>query len=175
VSNTNSLPIQEFNESGYDYWCIKMMTFFIGKFLWEIVETGYAEPEDWTTLNENDRVAKKESRRKNAQDLFHIQIALDKSLLPRIVGAKTVVDAWKTLQESYQGSDQVKVVKIQTLKREFENLKMQEAEKVSGYCVRVKDIVNKMATLREIVDKEVLNKKVLRSLTPRWNHVAIII
>jgi hypothetical protein len=61
------------------------------------------------------------------------------------------------------------------LKREFENLKMQEAENVSDYCVRVKDIVNKMATLREIVDKEVLNKKVLRSLTPRWNHVAIII
>jgi hypothetical protein len=93
MSNTNSLPIQEFNESGYDYWCIKMMTFFIGKFLWEIVEMGYAEPEDWTTLNENDRVAKKESRRKNAQALFHIHIALDKILFPRIAGAKTATDA----------------------------------------------------------------------------------
>jgi hypothetical protein len=152
-----------------------MMTFLIGKDLWEIVETGYAEPKDWTTLNANDRVAKKESRRKNAQALFHIQIALDKSLFPRIASAKTTVDAWKTLQEAYQGSDQVKVVKLQTLKREFENLKMQEAENVSDYCVRVKDVVNKMATLGEIVDKEVLIKKVLRSLTPRWNHVAIII
>jgi hypothetical protein len=61
------------------------------------------------------------------------------------------------------------------LKREFQNLKMQEAENVSDYCVRVKDVVNKMATLREIVEKEVLIKKVLRSLTPRWTHVAIII
>jgi hypothetical protein len=52
---------------------------------------------------------------------------------------------------------------------------MQEAENVSDYCVRVKDVVNKMATLWEIVDKEVLIKKVLRSLKPRWNHVAIII
>jgi hypothetical protein len=52
---------------------------------------------------------------------------------------------------------------------------MQEAENVSDYCVRVKDAVNKMATLGEIVDKEVLIKKVFRSLTPRWNHVAIII
>jgi hypothetical protein len=41
--------------------------------------------------------------------------------------------------------------------------------------VRVEDVVNKMATLQEIVDKEVLIKKVLRSLTPRCNHVAIII
>jgi hypothetical protein len=52
---------------------------------------------------------------------------------------------------------------------------MQEAENVSDYCVRVKDVVNKMTTLGEIVDKKVLIKKVLRSLTPRRNHVAIII
>ena len=41
--------------------------------------------------------------------------------------------------------------------------------------MRVKDVVNKMATLGEIVDKEVWIRKVLRSLTPRWNHVSIII
>jgi hypothetical protein len=41
------------------------------------------------------------------------------------------------------------------LKGEFENLKMQEAENVSGYCVRVKDVINKMATLGETVDKDV--------------------
>ena len=51
---------------------------------------------------------------------------------------------------------------------------MQEAESISDYCVRVKDVVNKMATLGEAVSNEVLIKKVLRSLTQRWNHVAII-
>ena len=51
---------------------------------------------------------------------------------------------------------------------------MQEAESISDYCVRVKDVLNKMATLEEIVSNEVLIKKVLRSLTHRWNHVAII-
>jgi hypothetical protein len=115
MSNTNSLPIPEFNGCDYDYCYIKMMTLFIGKDLWEIVETGYVEPEDWTTLNANDRVAKKESRRKNAQALFHIHIALDKILFPRIAGAKTTTDDWKTLQESYQRSYHVKVVKLQTL------------------------------------------------------------
>ena len=40
--------------------------------------------------------------------------------------------------------------------------------------VWVKDVVNKMATLGEAVSNEVLFKKVLRSLTHRWNHVAII-
>ena len=51
---------------------------------------------------------------------------------------------------------------------------MQEVESVSDYCVRVKDVVNKIATLGETISNEVLIKKVLRSLTHRWNHVAII-
>jgi hypothetical protein len=45
MSNSNSLSIPQFNGSDYDYWCIKMMKFLIGKDLWEIVETDY-EPED---------------------------------------------------------------------------------------------------------------------------------
>ena len=64
--------------------------------------------------------------------MFHIQIALDKSLFPRIWGATTTKDG-KTLQEAYQGSDLVKMVKIQTLKQELENLKMQEG--ISDYGV----------------------------------------
>jgi len=172
---TYNLPVPEFDGNDYDYWCIKMLTFLIGKDLWEIVESGYDEPADWNALIANEKTTRKEARKKNAQALFHIQIALDKSLFPRISGATTAKDAWKTLQEAYQGSNQVKVVKLQTLKREFENLKMQEAESISDYCVRVKDVVNKMATLGETVSNEVLIKKVLRYLTPRWNNVAIIL
>lgn len=52
---------------------------------------------------------------------------------------------------------------------------MQEIEIVGDYCVRVKVVVNKITTLGEKMEKEVIVKKVLRSLTPRWNHVAIII
>ena len=52
---------------------------------------------------------------------------------------------------------------------------MQEGEKVSDYCVRVNDVVNKLTTLAENIDKQVVIKKVLRSLTPRWDHIAIVI
>jgi len=101
-----------------------MLTFLIGKDLWEIVESVYEEPADWNSLIANERTSRKEARKKNAQALFHIQIALDKSLFPRISGAKTAKAPLETLQEAYQGSDQVKVVKLQTLRREFENSKM---------------------------------------------------
>jgi len=87
------------------------MTFLIGKDLWEIVEIGYDEPTGWNTLADNDKIDK-EVKKMNAQALFYIQIALGKSLFPRVVGARISKDAWKTLQEDYQGSNKFKVVKL---------------------------------------------------------------
>ena len=43
MSNSN-MPVPEFDGNDYDYWCIKMLTFLIGKYLWEIFESGYDEP-----------------------------------------------------------------------------------------------------------------------------------
>ena len=78
----NNLQISEFDGADYQYWSIKMKTFFIGKDFWEIIESGYEEPTDWNTLQPNDRRLKKEVEKKNAMALFHIQMVLEKSLFP---------------------------------------------------------------------------------------------
>jgi len=64
------------------------MTLLIGKALWDIVDIYYQEPIDWTIVVTNDRLAKK-----NYQALVHIEIALDKSLFPRIIGGKANMDS----------------------------------------------------------------------------------
>jgi len=50
--------VREFDGNDYDYWCINMLTFFIGKDLWEIVEWWYEEPADWNALTANERTKK---------------------------------------------------------------------------------------------------------------------
>lgn len=102
-------------------------------------------------------------------------MVMDKSIFPRIASCTTTRDAWKAFKDGYQGSNQVKQVRIQNLKRDFENLKMKDDEKVADYCVRVQTYVNKMKTLGEEIENEVVVKKVLISLLPKWNLVAIII
>ena len=52
---------------------------------------------------------------------------------------------------------------------------MQASEMVGDYYVRVDACVDKMKTLGEEVPNVDIVKKVLRTLLPRWNHVAIII
>lgn len=71
---------------------------------------------------------------------------MDKSIFPRIASCTTTKDAWKALKDGYQGSNQVKQVRIQTLKRDFENLKMNDEDKVANYYVRVQTYVMEVPT-----------------------------
>ena len=54
-------------------------------------------------------------------------------------------------------------------------MKQEEKETARDYYVREKVIVNKMATLREKTENEVVIKKVLRTLIEKFDHVALII
>lgn len=97
------------------------------------------------------------------------------NLFPRIASCTNAFEAWRALKDAYQGNTQVKKVRLQTFKREFENIRMQEYEAVGDYCVRVKAIIDQMETLGEEVKPEVVVKKVLRTLLHKWDHIAIII
>lgn len=54
-NNNNSWPIQEFNGEEYDYWRIKMRTLIIGNRFWDVMEEGYNEPVNWSSLPTNER------------------------------------------------------------------------------------------------------------------------
>lgn len=175
ASNNNTLPIPELHGDDYEYWSIKMRTLLIGKGLWDIVEEGYSDPLDWTTMGEQAKTAKKLAQKNNYFALYHLQASMGTAIFPRIASCTSAKDAWEALKQGFQGSTQIKQVRLQTLKRDFENLKMREEENVGDYCVRVKSCVDKMKTLGEEISNEVIVKKVLRTLPPKWNHVAIII
>ena len=68
------MPVPEFDGNNYDYWCINMLTFLTGKYLWEIVESGYDEPGDctgdWNALTANEKTTRKEARKKNVKLCF---------------------------------------------------------------------------------------------------------
>lgn len=53
-------------------------------------------------------------------------------------------EAWEIWVKSFQGVDKVKKVKLQSLRGDFEALKMMESETISDYCSRVKAVVNQL-------------------------------
>ena len=154
---------------------MKMKTLIIGKSLWEIVEDGYTELTDWSTLTNPAKVVMKQNQKNNSFALYHLQASMDTAIFPRIASCTSTRKKCMGCIEARFPREYSNQARLQTLKRDFENLKMKEDEHVGDYCVRVKTCVDKMKTLREDIANEVVVKKVLRSILSKWNNVTIII
>jgi len=93
----------------------------------------------------------------------------------RIRGATTTREAWATLQEEFQGSDKVRAIKLQTLLREFELLKMKESKTVKDYYSKIKEIVSQMRAYGDdILDKRIV-EKILISILHKYDVIITMI
>ncbi|KAK2966882.1 hypothetical protein RJ640_028892 [Escallonia rubra] len=111
--NNTSLNIQQpnisiFDGEQYEEWRVKMRTLFVSQDVWELVENGYEDPDDISTLTLAQQEKLRENRKKDAKALYFIQVAVSTSIFPRIIGANRSKEAWDTLKNEFQGSEKEK-------------------------------------------------------------------
>ena len=145
-----------------------MKTLFKSQDLWDLVENGFVN-------DAADEQRTKENKKKDSKALFFIQQAMHDSIFSRIAAAETSKEAWEILQNEFKGSTKVITVKLQTLRREFENLNMKSSESAQDYLSRVSTLVNKMKSYGDQINEEAVVSKVLRSLNSKFNHVVAAI
>ncbi|XP_008245031.1 PREDICTED: uncharacterized protein LOC103343132 [Prunus mume] len=83
--------------------------------------------------------------------------------------------AWDLLYREYHGGDQVRSVKLQNLRREFEYARMRDDETLSGYLTRLNELINQMKTFGEILPNARLVQKVLISLSNPYDPICLVI
>ncbi|XP_017635944.1 uncharacterized protein LOC108478010 [Gossypium arboreum] len=147
--NTIQPQIPKLTKINYDNWSIQMRASLGSQDCWDIVEEGYVEPK-----NAAAEAALTNEEKKNA---------------------KTSKKAWEILQKSLQGAEKPKKVHLQTLRAEFETLKMKPSESVDDYVIRVKAVVNEMKRNGETHDDVGVMGKILRSLIRKFDYVVVAI
>src|ERR1051325_9425384 len=82
--------------------------------------------------------------KRDQKALFYIHQCVDAIVFEKIADSMTSKGAWDTLVRCYGGDASVKKLKLQSLRKQYENINMKRNEKVSEYISRVIMITNEM-------------------------------
>ncbi|KAI5317846.1 hypothetical protein L3X38_037553 [Prunus dulcis] len=177
-SGAAELRTPVFNGENHEFWSIRMKTILKSHGLWDLVENG---------LNDSDMKKEKEEAAeteksmvaqilmKDARALGLIQSAVSDQLFPRIVNEETSKGAWDILKLEFRGDKQVRNVKLQGLRREFEYTGMKDSESLSIYLVRLFNLMNQMRSYGEELSRERIVHKLLFSLPKSYDSICSVI
>ncbi|GAU37544.1 hypothetical protein TSUD_369920 [Trifolium subterraneum] len=172
------------DDSNYDFWKSRMEAFIKSMDMkaWKGILKGWEHPkvknasgadtdelkpeDDWTTAE--DTLAVGNSKALNA--LFN---GVDKNMFRLIKRCKIAKEAWDILKITQEGTAKVKISRLQILTRKFENLKMKEDESVHDFYMNVMDFANSFDDLGEKMSDEKTVRKILRSLTKKFDMKVI--
>ena len=80
-------------------------------------------------------------------------------------------ETWEVLKMMHMGAERIKEAKAQTLKTEFELLRMKDGESVDDFTMKLTTIVNGIRALEDKVEEACIVKKFLRAVPPRYLEI----
>ncbi|KAI5314278.1 hypothetical protein L3X38_043454 [Prunus dulcis] len=104
-----------------------------------------------------------------------IQGAVSEEIFPRISHEETSKGAWSILQQEFHGDKQVRSVKLQGLRREFEYTRMKDDESLTVYVTKLFDLINQMRSYGEELPRERIVQKLLISLPSTYDSICSVI
>ncbi|XP_020417837.1 uncharacterized protein LOC109948602 [Prunus persica] len=177
-SGGSDLRAPIFNGDNYEFWKIRMRTIFKSHGIWDLVENGLKIPDSKGKKVDAAGSSNSEEEAllmKNAKALGIIQGAVSEDIFPRISNEETSKGAWDILHQEFHGDKQVRSIKLQGLRRDFEYTRMRDDETLSGYLTRLLELVNQMKGYGEDLSKGRLVQKLLISLTKEFDPVCYVI
>ena len=139
--------------SNYGAWLIKMWVNLQAQCVWNAIE--HDEDDEQT-----DRLA-----------LAAIYQGVSEDLLLTLAEKDSAKEAWEMHKTMHMGAERVKEAKVQTLKSEFEVLRMKNGESVDDFAMKLTAIVNGIRSLGDKVEEVYVVKKLLRAVPPKFLQI----
>ncbi|XP_021980717.1 uncharacterized protein LOC110876865 [Helianthus annuus] len=161
--------IPKFTGQNYYHWHIQIKVLLESQELWNVVDEGIREL--GTNPTEEATSAHRDAIKKDKRALHILFQSVSETIFERIALATSSRDAWNILHKSCRGENRVKTIKLQSLRCEFDSLKMREWESVDDYFNRTILIVNQLRMNEESISEQRIVEKILRSLTRNYESV----
>ncbi|KAL4303488.1 hypothetical protein GQ457_10G006770 [Hibiscus cannabinus] len=137
----------------YTVWAIKTEAVLDAQGVWEAVE-----PAEGTQVD-----AKKDKKAR-----AYILQCIPEDILLQIVKNKTAKEIWESIKTRYLGSERVKKARVQTLKSEFDALRMTETDTIDEFAGKLSAMTSKFSTLGVALEDSSLVKKLLDSVPDKY-------
>ena len=157
----------------YDQWSMKMKAILGYQDVWDLVVNGLDPlPANPTAAQQ---AIYRDAKKKDCKGLCILHQCVNQAIFEKIARSETSKAAWDVLASSYAGDQKLKKVRLQTLRRQYELLGMEESETIATYFTRVQTMTNQMQSCGETLSDEKIVEKILRSVHSRFDHVTVAI
>ncbi|RVW35263.1 Copia protein [Vitis vinifera] len=109
-----------------------------------------------------------EAGENNARAMYSIFNAISTDEFRRIATCTLAKEAWDILQVTHEGTNVVKVSKLQMLTSRFKTIRMEDHENFGEFHAKLMDIENSSFNLGEPIPNSKVVRKILRSLPERF-------
>src|ERR1044072_5039967 len=169
ISLPTTIPILD--GKNWSRWCIQLKVILGYQDVLEIVEEGF--PELGAAATAAERSTFKENKKKDCKAMYILHQCVDEAHFEKIASAKTAHEAWQLLETANEGAAKVKKVKLQTMRRQYELMAMEDSETILVFFNRVITLTNAMKAYGEDMKTLTIVEKILRCLAPRFDHVVV--
>ena len=104
-----------------------------------------------------------------------IHQCVDDAHFEKITGVATSQEAWKILEKCKEGAEQLKKVKLQMMRRQYELMQMENNKKIADFFNRIITHTNAMKNCGEKISNQTIVEKILRTLNPKFDHIVVAI
>ncbi|XP_027191822.1 uncharacterized protein [Cicer arietinum] len=157
----------------WNRWCVQLKAILGYQDVMNIVEEGYSP----LVVNAIDaqKLTHKENKKKDCKAMVILHQSVDPPHFEKNSRATNSKEAWEILEKCNAGAEQLKKVRLQTMRRQYELMQMDENERVSEFFNRILILTNSMKSCGEVISDLTIVEKILRTPTPRFDHIVVAI
>ena len=151
VQENIALKCVQLTDSNYTQWAILMETILKAYCLWEAIDS-------------TEKVDEKKAHTTKAM-IFQ---TLPGDILMQVAQYESAKEVWDAIKVLYLGADLVQKARLQTLRSEFETLKMKENETISDFSGRLGSIRARFKNLGSTLKDKTIVRKLLNSVPKKF-------